>query len=149
MSKTFTISSLDKSLGRIFSDFRNSLFKAHWLSLIELICKPIRKFHTKDIVWHIKIDSLTAFWIKWCQNGEKHYRLICSSLVLNWAVLELVLKFHIPYWLWYIKIDHFHDLSIKWGQKGKNPTSSLLAQVSGFEGSFQIFILNIGCDISK
>ena len=80
MSKIFNISSLDKSLGRIFSDFRNSNFKAHLLSLIEQIWELIWKFHLKSIVWHIKIDSLTALWIKWGQNEEKmlpaHFQLI-------------------------------------------------------------------------
>ena len=38
----------------------------------------------KSIVWHIKIDSLTALWIKWGQNEEKmlpaHFQLIRARL---------------------------------------------------------------------
>ena len=44
-------------------------------------------FHLKSIVWHIKIDSLIAPWMKWGQNEEKCYRLIFSSLELDWADL--------------------------------------------------------------
>ena len=71
MFKIFIISSLDKSLGRIFSNFRNSNFKPHLLSLIEQIWELIWKFHLKSIVRHIKINSLTALWIKWGQKEEK------------------------------------------------------------------------------
>ena len=84
MSKIFNISSLDKSLGRIFSDFRNSNFKAHLLSLIEQIWELIWKFHLKSLVWHIKIDSLTALWIKWRQKEEK---ILPANFQPNWVVL--------------------------------------------------------------
>ena len=84
MSKILNISSLDKSLGRIFSDFQNSNFKAHLLSLIEQISELIWKFHKKDIMWQTKIDSLTAVWIRWGQNEEKllraHFQLIVAKL---------------------------------------------------------------------
>ena len=71
MSKILNISSLDKSLGRFFSVFRNSNFKAHLLSLNERIWELIKKFHLKYIAWHTKIDSLSALWKKWGQNEGK------------------------------------------------------------------------------
>ena len=74
---------------------------------------------------------------------KKCYRLIFSSLELNWADLGAHLKISYWIWLWYIKIDRFHGLSIKWVQKWKNRTGSLLAQVSHFGAHFRILWLMI------
>ena len=50
---------------------------------------PHLKFHLKFIVWHIKIDILTALWIKWDQNEEKFYRLIFSSIESFWSSFKI------------------------------------------------------------
>ena len=116
MSKIFNIASVDESLGRIFSDFRNSNFKAHLLSLIEQIWELIWKFHIKYWLWRIKIDRFHGVSIKWGQKWKKFYELTFGSGEPFW---ELILKFQFKYWLWGIKIDRFQGLSIAFIRVGR------------------------------
>ena len=55
----------------------DSHFKAHLLSLLDRFGNLFKNFKKKFIMCQIKIDSLTAPWIKWGQNEEKN---VTSSL---------------------------------------------------------------------
>ena len=108
MSKIFNISSLDKSLGRIFSDFRNSNFKAHLLSLVEQIWELIWKFHLKSIVWHIKIDSYKGYQM-WNAEYSYNRQLPKPSFEFLTYYLNVSLMVYEKDLFWYIKTDHFHE----------------------------------------
>ena len=79
------------------------------------------KISKKSIVWHIKIDSLTALRMKWGQNEEKYYWLIFSSLELYWADLGAHLKISLKVYIvahqnW--KFDcSMNEIGSKWGKK--------------------------------
>ena len=127
-------------------------FSAH-LSSMESFWVFISKFHEKYIVWHVKIDRLTAIWIKWGQNQEKYYRLIFSSSKLYWADLGSHLKIS-----WKIRsVAHqnrlfdctMNDIRSKWRKILPADFQTTRAQLSRFGGLFQNFMIYIGCDISK